>query len=113
MYLCPDLFFSSELLQVLKSNDSVRTVYKGEYVCMSVCTFTGVLLECLMESYYILVSSASALWVWSTAAPAPPTPAESDPKGRPYSPIYPSLHLLDLCLQPRVYHFILLPLDSL
>lgn len=60
-------------------------------VCMSVCTHTSELLECLMGVHYILVSSASLLWVWNTAALAPRTPAESDPKDHPYSLIYASL----------------------
>lgn len=71
--------------------------------CMSVCMHTGKLLDFLMEGHYILISSASVLWVWSTAALTPSTLTESDSKGHPCGPLYvPSLAVLashhSLCL---------------
>lgn len=48
-------------------------------MCMraQVCVLIGELVERLMTGHYILVSSASVLWVRSTAALAPGTPYHS------------------------------------
>lgn len=93
------------------------------FMCMCVheCGCTGVLLELLMECHYILVSSASVLRDWDTAALTPQALSESGPKGHscyPYIFLSPSfaIHpfpLLDPCHHPCVYYFIFLSLNFL
>lgn len=90
---------------------TVKGVYVLLYMCMraQVCVLIGELVERLMTGHYTVVSSASLLWVRSTAALAPRTPYHSIGPKRP--PILPCLPVLDLCLQPSVDKFI--SLDSL
>lgn len=96
-------FFLNFWLNV--SNTSI-TAYNSSLTASRKCVWmyfhTGELLHYLMKGHYILVSSASAPWVWSTAALGPQTLSELDPKGFNFSPTHPSLLLLDLCLHPTV-----------